>query len=196
MNNFPIDLWWGYVVPGTVTLFSVEIWSNFLITRTSIKSLTSSNFSHFVQHFLVTCPWVIKKPNIFGIVWGIAPSVWGGWVRQRCRVSCVTRASNWYWHIVGQGLLSLQQVGIEGECFYFCFFTFIHFPLSSLSLSFISSTISLLPFSGRQHKMTHKGWRVVKPHHNKRLQFWSQPLQNLPVSRRGIKSLTLEFGPG
>ena len=48
----------------------------------------------------------------------------------------------------------------RGECFYFfCFFTFIHFPLSSLSLSFISTTISsisLLPFSGRWHKMAHK----------------------------------------
>ena len=49
------------------------------------------------------------------------------------------------------------------------FYTFIHFPLSLLSLSFISSTISsisLLPFSGRRHKMTHKGWRVVKPQHS------------------------------
>ena len=55
-------------------------------------------------------------------------------------------------------------------CFYFfCFFTFIPVPLSSLSLSFISSAISsvsFLPFSGRRHKMTHKGWRVVKPQHN------------------------------
>ena len=35
-----------------------------------------------------------------------------------------------------------------------------------LSLSFISTTISsisLLSFSGRRHKITHKGWRVVKP---------------------------------
>ena len=41
--------------------------------------------------------------------------------------------------------------------------------LSSLSLSLISSTISsitFLPFSGRRHKMTQKGWRVVKPQHN------------------------------
>ena len=40
----------------------------------------------------------------------------------------------------------------RGGCFYFfCFFTFIPVPLSSLtlSLSFISSTISFLPFSGR-----------------------------------------------
>ena len=47
-----------------------------------------------------------------------------------------------------------------GGCFYFfCFFTFIPVPLSSLSLSFISSTISstfFLPFSGRRYKMTHK----------------------------------------
>ena len=69
----------------------------------------------------------------------------GSWVRQRCRVSRVQGASSWYWLTVGQGLLSLQQVRVEGECFYFfCFLTFIHFPLSPLSLSFISLTISSL----------------------------------------------------
>ena len=84
-----------------------------------------------------------------------------GWVRQRCCVSYVTGASNWDWLTVEQGLLSLQQVRVDGEWFYFfCFFIFIHFPLSPLSLSFISSTISsicLLPVYGRWHKMTHKG---------------------------------------
>ena len=58
----------------------------------------------------------------------------------------------------------------RGECFYFfCFFTFIPVLLSSLSLSFFSSTlssVSFLPFSGRRHKMTLKGWRVIKPQHN------------------------------
>ena len=41
-----------------------------------------------------------------------------------------------------------------------CFISSVPVPLSSLSLSFISSTISsisFLPFSGRRHKMTHKG---------------------------------------
>ena len=56
------------------------------------------------------------------------------------------------------------------ECFYFfCFFSFIPVSLSSLSLSFISSTISFiafLPFSGRRHKITHNGWRVVKSQHS------------------------------
>ena len=55
--------------------------------------------------------------------------------------------------------------GIGGMFYYyyyyfFCFFTFIPVPLSSLPLSLISSTISsifFLPFSGRRHKMTHKG---------------------------------------
>ena len=108
----------------------------------------------------------------------------GGRLRQRCRVSYVTRASNWYWLTVGQGLLSLTQVWVEGECFYFfCFFAFIPVNLSSLSLSFISSTIfiSFLPFSGRRHKMTHKGWHVVKPQHNQSINwlfttFWLSPL--------------------
>ena len=61
----------------------------------------------------------------------------------------------------------------RGEYFYFaCFLTFIHFSLSPLSLSFICytiSSISVLPFSGRRHKLTHKGWRVVKPQHNQSL---------------------------
>ena len=75
--------------------------------------------------------------------------VGGGWVRQRCYVACVTRASSWYWLTVGQGLLSLQQVRIEGDCFYFfCFFTAIHFhfsPVPSLScpLLYLLSLFSL-----------------------------------------------------
>ena len=53
---------------------------------------------------------------------------------------------------------------VEGKCFYFfCFFTFISVPLSSLSLSFISSAITFLAFSGRQHKMTYKSWPVLNP---------------------------------
>ena len=90
----------------------------------------------------------------------------GAWAscNERCRVSYVTGASNWYWLTVGQGLLSLQQVRVDGECFYFS--TFIPVPLSPLPHSVIPSTISsvsLLPFSGRRHKMTHKGCRVVTP---------------------------------
>ena len=71
---------------------------------------------------------------------------WGGWVMQRCHVSCITGASYWYWLTVGQILLFLQQVRVKGECFYFfCFFTSIHFPLSLLSLS--SPLLSLFSFS-------------------------------------------------
>ena len=100
-------------------------------------------FYHALAH--ITLIW-----SMFGVVW----------VRQRCHVSCVTWVSNWYWLTVGQGLLSLKPISVEGECYYFfCFFTFSHVPLSPLPLSFISSTISsifLLFFCGRQHKMTHK----------------------------------------
>ena len=115
----------------------------------------------------------VKEPQPYFQFWhNYAPFFisFGGRVVRRCHVSCVTGASNWYWLTVGQGLLSLKKVKVEGECFYFfCFFPFIPVPLSSLFLSFISSTISsisFLPFSGRRHKMTHKGWRVVKPQHN------------------------------
>ena len=75
---------------------------------------------------------------------------------------------------------------VRGGMFLFCFFTFIPVPLSSLSLSFISSTlssISFLPFSGRRHKMTLKGWRVVKPQHNQQSMTSSCGL--LPVTCNG-----------
>ena len=58
--------------------------------------------------------------------------------------------------------------GREGMLLFLLLLHFLSFP-SFFPLSFISSTISstfFLPFSGRRHKMTHKGWRVVKPQHN------------------------------
>ena len=75
--------------------------------------------------------------------------------------------------------------GWRGNVFISCVSSLPSTFLSPLTLSFISSTISsisllpfsgrwhkmthsspllsLLPFSGRWHKMTHKGWRVFKP---------------------------------
>ena len=54
----------------------------------------------------------------------------------------------------------------------FLFLLFLHFhscssffPVPLLSSPLLSS-ISFLPFSGRRHKMTLKGWRVVKLQHN------------------------------
>ena len=84
---------------------------------------------------------------------------------QRSRVSYVTLASNWYWLTVGAR--SAILVAGKGRGGVFLFILFLHFlSFSSLSLSFISSTISFLSFSGRRHKMTYKGWCVVKPQHN------------------------------
>ena len=76
-------------------------------------------------------------------------------------------ASNRYWLTFGQSLLSLQQVRVEGECFYFfCFFTVIHFPFSPVPLFHLLYHLFYLFFAGRRDKMTHQGWRVVKPQHN------------------------------
>ena len=73
------------------------------------------------------------------------------------KVSCIQLILAYSWArpailVAGKG---------RGGCFYFvCFFAFIPVPLSSLSLSFFSSTfasMSFLPFFERRHKMTHKG---------------------------------------
>ena len=66
----------------------------------------------------------------------------------------------------------------------FLFLLCLHFHSCSSFfpvLSFISS-ISFLPFSGRRHKMTHKGWRVVKPQHN-------QSVTNTKLSQSMTKSM-------
>ena len=100
-------------------------------------------------------------------------------MRRRCRVSYARLA----FLVASKGRIFLFLL-------FFCFFPFIHVPLSSLSLSFIYSTISsisFLPFSGRRPKMTHKVWLVGKPQHNQKVTGdWSQsgpnPLLSLPLT--------------
>ena len=140
-------------IPVSLSSLSISLYLLFL-SLLSLFSLPLGDDTNDLQGLM--CRQTLTQSIIEGLG--------GGWVMQRCRVFYVTGASNWDWLAFGQGLLSLQQVRVEVECFYFFgFFTFIHLPLSPLSLSFISSSISLLPFSGRRHKMTHKDWPVVKP---------------------------------
>ena len=89
----------------------------------------------------------IAKVSCILCLWGVQLILAYSWARPAILV-------------IGKGI---------GGCFqFFCFFTFI-LVISYLFLSFIFSTISFLPFSGRWHKMIHKGWHVVKPQHNQSL---------------------------
>ena len=60
--------------------------------------------------------------------------------------------------------------------------------LSPLSLSFISSisSISFLPFSGRWHKITQKGWHVIKPQHNNNNTFGLKKASYQELCRHGL----------
>ena len=99
----------------------------------------------------------------------VSPHKQGGWSGV-AKVSCILC------HLGVQLILVYSSARLvilvagrdRGQCFYFFyFFSFILVPLSSLTLSFITiSSVSFLPFSGRRHKITHKGWRVIKPKHN------------------------------
>ena len=80
---------------------------------------------------------------------------------RRCHVSFVTRgvqlilADSW-----ARPAILVAGKGREVMFLFLLFLTFIPVSLSSLSLPFISSAISsvcFLPFSGRRHKITHKG---------------------------------------
>ena len=88
----------------------------------------------------------------------------GGWVRQRCYVSFLTKASHWDWLTVGQGLPPLQQVKVEVGMFLFLLFlcfhscsSFSHVPLFHLLYYFFYLSS---PFLGEMTKMTHTGWYV------------------------------------
>ena len=145
----------GWVGGEGDTLFLVWI----PLSLALVSGLAFALASQFLVCTLSCEPMVGFLPNFHGYYWDIAKNIrpWGGdWVRQRCHVSYVTGASNWYWLTVGQGLLS-----------FFCFFTFIHFPFSPVPpfdlLYYLFYLSSPEPFSGRWHKMTHKVWHVVKP---------------------------------
>ena len=126
----------------------------------------------FVIRWITLYNRTLMARTFFG-PWKFALDVGGGWgVSGVAKVSCILRhrgvqlilAYSW-------ARLAILAAGKgRRECFYFfCFFLYIPVPLSFLCLSFIFSTISsisFLPFSGKRHNMTHKGWRVVKPQHD------------------------------
>ena len=53
----------------------------------------------------------------------LTPSLWCGWMRQRCSVAFVTRAPYWYWCTVRQGLL-----GAGWNLSFLLFLHFLSFP--------------------------------------------------------------------
>ena len=132
-----------------------------------------SSGSRFESHLRHVCIQLMTHWNMRSQVWiPLKACVYsthdgGGWLRQRCCVSCVTKASNWDWLTVGQGQLSLQQVRVEGVCFYFFVsslsFIFLFLPCPSFSSPLLSLHSLFSLFSERRHKMTHKVWGVIKP---------------------------------
>ena len=104
----------------------------------------------------------------------VYPSLDRGWSGV-AKVSCILH----HWGILlilafswARPAILVAGKGRGGMFLFLHFFTFIPVTLSSLSLSFIFSTISsisFLPFSGWWHKMTHSGWCVIKPQHNQSL---------------------------
>ena len=195
-------------------------------------------------HLLIYMPIHFTHQISFTLV------IWGGWVRQRCRVSyvtvastwywltvgivailqqvrqscrvsCITVVSTWYWLTVGQGLLfckaklsctagRVSYVTVVSTWYWLtigqgllfcsskaklscilrhcgglqlgkdCFFAQLrsvegnvfNSPVSSLSfiflcpLSFFYYLFYLSSPFWRPHKMTHKGWHVIKPQLN------------------------------
>ena len=95
-----------------------------------------------------------------------------GWL-DVAKVSCILRHRSIQLILAYSWARSAILVAGKGRRGMFLFLLFLRFHSCSsffpVPLSLVSSTISsfyFLPFSGRRHKMTHKNWRVFKPHHN------------------------------
>ena len=93
-----------------------------------------------------------------------------GWLGET-KVSCILR--HWGVQLILAYNLARPAILAAGKgiggMFLFLLFLYFHSFSSFSPVSFICSTIissvSVLPFSERQHKMTYKGWCVVKPQH-------------------------------
>ena len=104
------------------------------------SSSEKSGSCYTLKPFYNTIAWILSK--------NVLAKLRGDWVRQRCHVSCVTGAFNWYWLTVGQGLLmllSLHQVWVETEFFFFFIssvsllsFIFLFLPYPSLWFPLLS----------------------------------------------------------
>ena len=101
--------------------------------------------------------FILDLMLVTGLMFCVLPSQPWGWSGV-AKVSCILRHQGIQLILAYSWVRPAIFVAGKGreECFYFfCFFTFIPVPLSPLSVSFILftiSSISLLPFSGRQHK--------------------------------------------
>ena len=104
-----------------------------------------------------------NNPKFFGVGWLGEVKVscsfchWGAqlilaysWARPAILVADMGKGGMWVFFV----------------CFFFVVvvpslsFIFLSLPYPSIS-STLRSLLSFLPFSGKQHKITHKGWRVV-----------------------------------
>ena len=100
-----------------------------------------------------------------------SPCMYGrGWVRQRCGFSYFTVPPSGYWFIIGQGLLFLQRVRVEGGKFLFLLFLQFH-SFSFLPYPSLSSLLSLSSCSlGDDTKCPTRVDMSLKP--NIKLQVW------------------------
>ena len=97
---------------------------------TIAQDLPDENYSKMVQWF-----YLLSKHDRVTILIPLQPC--GGWsVVQRCRVSYITRASNW--HIVGHPAILVAGKGRGGM---FLFLLFLHFHSCSTFVPFLSSPV-------------------------------------------------------
>ena len=93
-----------------------------------------------------------------------------GWLCE-AKVSCILRHRGVQLILAYSWARPAILAAGKGRGGMFLFLRFLHFrSFSSFSLvhlfHFLYYLFPLLPFSGRRHKMTHKGWRVVKHQHS------------------------------
>ena len=127
-------------------------------------NILKSGTLYFILFWPLVCFWYSSFFRYL-VEWPTCRPWWSGGEKVSCtsRHQCVQLILAYSW---ARPAILVAGKGRRGM---FLFLLFLHCSSFFPVLSFISSTIfsiSFLPFSGRQHKMTNMGWRVVKPQHN------------------------------
>ena len=133
----------------------------------------------------------LGRPTDIGLQLGV-----GGWVVRRCHVSFVTRGVQLI--LAYSWARPAMLVAGKGREVMFLFLLFLHFhscfsffPVPPFHL-FCYLFCLFSPFLWRRHKMTHKGWCVVKPQLNQSYS-WARPVIFVMGKGRGGICLFLLF---
>ena len=159
-----IQKWWK----------SIQLHTSLLEAKKSMLHWLRNEERRTICMYLLLSLFLCMYAVLFVVFYRLLSKIDGGW-SGGAKVLCILH--HWGVQLIlaySWARPAILVVG-KGRGGMFLFLLFLHFhscssffPVPLFHLLYSLSSISFLPFSGRRHKMTLKGWRVVKPQHNQK----------------------------